>query len=461
MASVSTDKNGNRRILFVAKDGSRKTIRLGKLPKRDAEAVKVKVERLVSATITGHAIDDETSRWLVGLEQPLHDKLSAVGLVAKRESAKLGSFLSAWIEGRKSNYKPASVIVWKQVAKDLKAFLNETCPLMNVTPDRAEAFRQSLVTKGLRATTIHKRLQIARMFFSHAKRQGLIVANPFEFVNHRPGDASERRAYVPVEDVLRVIEHAPNVTWKVLIALSRFAGLRTPSESLSLRWQDIDWASNRIVVTSPKTAHLSGKGYRVIPLFPALKPFLEVAWDEAPEGAVYVVPDEYRRRAQGPRGWANANLRTTLEKVICRAKVESWPRLWHSMRASCESDLARQFPLPTVTRWLGNTVAVAMKHYVSILDGDFDRAANEAIPELVEAAQKAAQQVRPAIRKSPQSMQAAHEKTLELQGIASSCDTLQAREAEGKGLEPSTPCGATDFESVSSPFGYPPEDASI
>src|SRR5688572_4705377 len=29
--------------------------------------------------------------------------------------------------------------------------------------------------------------------------------------------------------------------------------------------------------------------------------------------------------------------------------------------------------------------------------------------------------------------------------------------AEGKGLEPSTPCGATDFESVSSPFGYPPD----
>src|SRR5437764_15220767 len=28
--------------------------------------------------------------------------------------------------------------------------------------------------------------------------------------------------------------------------------------------------------------------------------------------------------------------------------------------------------------------------------------------------------------------------------------------AEGTGLEPATPCGASDFESDSSPFGYPP-----
>ncbi len=34
--------------------------------------------------------------------------------------------------------------------------------------------------------------------------------------------------------------------------------------------------------------------------------------------------------------------------------------------------------------------------------------------------------------------------------------TSASKRAEGKGLEPSTPCGATDFESVSSPFGYPP-----
>ena len=77
------------------------------------------------------------------------------------------------------------------------------------------------------------------------------------------------------------------------------------------------------------------------------------------------LPEEYRRRAQTAGGRANANLRTTLERIIRRAGLEPWTRLWHSMRASCETDLAREFPLAVVAKWLGNTQAVAMRHYVA------------------------------------------------------------------------------------------------
>ncbi len=44
MASIAREKNGNRRILFVAPDGKRPTIRLGKVSLRAAEAVKFRVE---------------------------------------------------------------------------------------------------------------------------------------------------------------------------------------------------------------------------------------------------------------------------------------------------------------------------------------------------------------------------------------------------------------------------------
>lgn len=56
------------------------------------------------------------------------------------------------------------------------------------------------------------------------------------------------------------------------------------------------------MVPSPKTQHLPGRGYRVIPLFPSVRPYLEAVWDEAPEGAEYIIPEEYRRRAHGPGG---------------------------------------------------------------------------------------------------------------------------------------------------------------
>lgn len=115
----------------------------------------------------------------------------------------------------------------------------------------------------------------------------------------------------------------------------------------------------------------------MIPLFPRVRPYLEAARKEASADAEYVIPEEYRRRAQGPGGWANANLRTTLTKIIRRAGLTPWPRLWHSMRASCETDLVRRFPLAVVAKWLGNTPAVAMRHYVDVTDADFERAIAE------------------------------------------------------------------------------------
>ncbi len=441
MASIARDKNGTRRIQFVAPSGKRPTIRLGKVSQRTAEGIKYRVEQLLEALHYKHPVEGELAQWVVDLEPRLAKKLAAVSLIAKPETktaATLGPFLQTWLAARKGDYKPASITAWGQVIKKLTNFLGVDCPLSEVTEAKAEAFRQSMLAANLRPTTIHKRLQHARMFFTHAKRQGLVDANPFEFVRHRPGDASERRAYVPVADVQRVIEYAPNGTWKLLIALSRYAGLRVPSEALSLRWQDVDWERGRLTVPSPKTQHLAGRGYRVIPLFPTVRPFLEAAWDEAPEGAEYVMPEEYRRRAQGPGGWANANLRTTLAKVVRRAGLEPWTRLWHSMRASCETDLARQFPLAVVAKWLGNTQAVAMRHYVDVTDADFERAVSGDAQRVEEAAQKAAQQAHVMKRSESQPTKAVNEKTPVLQGSASSCETLQNRGMEAAGIEPAS-----------------------
>jgi len=47
------------------------------------------------------------------------------------------------------------------------------------------------------------------------------------------------------------------------------------------------------------------------------------------------------------------------------------------LRASCESDLAREYPITTVCKWIGNTVAIAARHYVQVTDDDFRRASGE------------------------------------------------------------------------------------
>jgi integrase len=49
--------------------------------------------------------------------------------------------------------------------------------------------------------------------------------------------------FVPREVVDKLMKKA-NPVWQVILGLSRYGGLRTPSETLSLRWDDIDWEMN-------------------------------------------------------------------------------------------------------------------------------------------------------------------------------------------------------------------------
>jgi hypothetical protein len=70
MASISTDKKtGNRRILFSLGKGkgSRKQLRLGKMPMKTASEINRRIELLITAHETTTSVDRETAEWLGGL----------------------------------------------------------------------------------------------------------------------------------------------------------------------------------------------------------------------------------------------------------------------------------------------------------------------------------------------------------------------------------------------------------
>lgn len=56
------------------------------------------------------------------------------------------------------------------------------------------------------------------------------------------------------------------------------------------------------------------------------------------------------------------------------------------MRASRQTELARDFPLHTVCAWIGNTKAIAAAHYMQVKDADWQRATGGA-PEAHNEAQ--------------------------------------------------------------------------
>ena len=100
----------------------------------------------------------------------------------------------------------------------------------------------------------------------------------------------------------RNLTNKAKLVWQVILWLSRYGGLRTPSETLSLRWEDIDWEMNRMIIPEPKVEHHEGLGIRSCPNFPELRPILDKAFEIFGDKSEYVVAaPQYRAAANGNR----------------------------------------------------------------------------------------------------------------------------------------------------------------
>ena len=141
MASVIRQKNGRRMIQFINADGKRLTIRLGKVSQRQADAVKIKVEHLVAAKLSGHAVDDETARWVAKLDSAMAEKLASVFLISQRGETQLGRFIDSFILER-VDVKPRTQLFYEQVRNGLIEFFGINKPIHQISQGDAESFRQ-------------------------------------------------------------------------------------------------------------------------------------------------------------------------------------------------------------------------------------------------------------------------------------------------------------------------------
>jgi integrase len=345
MATIGTEPNAHRRVLFVAADGSRKTVRLGKCSQRDAETVCRHIEVLAASTIHGQPTPRETAVWITGVAPKLHDRLARAGLVAARENprrAMLSSFIDEYIAQR-LDLKAGTRTVLEQSKIWLVRFLGEDRRMDGVTVADADAYRSHMIGSGLAKATVAKRCRYARHFFEVAKRRGIVDANPFAHIKGAVKGNPERRVFVPAEAIANVMNEATDPQWKLLIALARWGGLRIPSEALALTWQDVDFAGKRFIVRASKTEHHDDGGIRVVPMFPELVPIFQTVFDEADEGAVHVIT-RYRT--------ASVNLRTQFQRYILKAGVKPWPKLWQNLRASRATELADSYPSHVCAAWL-------------------------------------------------------------------------------------------------------------
>jgi len=375
VATIGKEPRGRKRILFVARDGKRRTIRLGKASMGQAETIKLKIQSLVTSQFSGR-IEDETARWLTRLGDTAYAQLVRVGLVPPRATVspapkspaavnRLGPFLDHYIESR-CDVKPSTRTVFARTRNHLVAFFGAHKRLDDVTEGDADAWRLYLVSQGLAPNTVNRTCGIARQFFRAAVRRRLIPGNPFSELKVSVKGNKAREHFVSRHDAEKILDACPNIEWKLIFALARFAGLRTPSETLCLRWQDVDFGQNRMLVRSPKTEHHPGGESRLVPIFPELAPLLTLALAEAEPGPGYVIA---KHRNTG------ANLRTHMLRILAKAGVKPWPKLFQNLRSTRQTELCQDWPEHVVCAWLGNSKAIAREHYLQVTNEHFRKAA--------------------------------------------------------------------------------------
>ena len=95
--------------------------------------------------------------------------------------------------------------------------------------------------------------------------------------------------------------------------------------------------------------------------------FVYIWFEDAEPGTEFVIT-RYRD--------SSTNLRTQFQRIIRTAGVEPWPKLFQNLRSTRETELAEEFPMHVVCKWIGNSQPVAAKHYLQLTDEHFMRAIN-------------------------------------------------------------------------------------
>lgn len=354
-------------------NGRRFPIRLGLVSDEEAQAFKVRVAQLETARDTGYPWNRELAFWVANLSDELHAKLAKAELVEGRSADTLGVLWMAFFRTKAKN-KPGSRSVVERAGKDLLAFFGEDCSARSITAAHGDLWYAWLIEKrNLAKATRGKTVRHVKEFWRMLRRDGVVDALPFDHLSGATPANPKRKLFIDRPTIDRVMEACPDLRWRLILALTRFGGLRCPSELAALHFSDINWERERFVVNARKTEHFEHGGVRVCPIFPELRPYLVEAFEQAEPGADVVFPDIT----------PDTNLGTQLERIIKRAGIAPWPATFNNLRASRITELLDEHPIKAVTTWLGNSPKTALDHYAMVREEHFEKAVQKAVHETV------------------------------------------------------------------------------
>ena len=368
MASLQERKKSNGKSAWLIQfllGGQRRSLYLSsKYPRDYAREIAGVVEKLVDCIAIDTEPDRRTMAWLTEISDDLRQRFVAAGLIVVPETVTLWDIWERFLD-ESTGRKDSTLTGYRVSQKRFFGFFLKDAEADSVTSQDAADYKEHLLG-DLAPPTVAGTISRAKSVFGWAVKRGLAARDPFADVKRGSYKNKKREFFVPMEWYGKLIDACPDQTWRTIVALCRIGGLRCTSEVLAMRWEDVDWDNGRMQVRSVKTERLAGHESRIIPLWPELREQLNAQWDQAEEGGSPYVIAKYRG--------ASSVLRTYFEKVVFRAGLQRWPRLFHNLRGSRSNELFSRFPGHVASYWMGQSETIARAHYLHATDQDYETA---------------------------------------------------------------------------------------
>jgi len=218
----------------------RKSIWLGELSKTEATATQRHVDEIIAAQTAGLPIPRQTQHWLETLNLNLRSKLMPLLGSAKTVSAMIDAFI---------DHKSQSV-----TSSTLSSIENSLHPLSaeagSLLVQSVERHHLDAIREGVRVanSTQSKFAKDWRAFFAWCVEQNASTHNPADHLSTHVHAAQKQ--FIARETIAKALAHCQDEHLASVIALSRYGGLRIPSEIFPLCASDV--SDDRIRVTDTK-----------------------------------------------------------------------------------------------------------------------------------------------------------------------------------------------------------------
>lgn len=229
------------------------------------------------------------------------------------------AFFENWMASKDASTAPGTARRYRDIVEPFLESLKHRADLdiSALTSVDVARYRDDELRAGKSNRTANMAVKTLRIGLNSARKQGLILSNPAEAVDHLPDDSAERGSFTPEQ--ISMLLKAVDIQWRGMILLGACAGLRI-TDAAKLTWIAVD-LDRRILRFQPRKTKGNRKQSKLeIPILPDLEAYLLTLPIPTGQPHAPLFPKLADKKSTGTLGLSN-----TFTRLIHVAGIENEP----------------------------------------------------------------------------------------------------------------------------------------